>query len=457
MNSITDYYRLPGGLLDAVPLKVNSGAATSGYFQFDSNVCYGQSAIGTTSDSASSAQFEALKGIRREAGCLNLPFDFDAVIDNLRQERYRKKGTGGLERFASNEAIRKFYYAIRKTLPFPVRRGLQKLYFSDWKDIQFPAWPVDFTVDNLHRQFLKLLMEVNGINRLPFIWFWPNGASNALIMTHDVETAAGRDYTSKLLELDDAFGIKASYQAIPEKRYEVSNSYVEEIRRRGCEFNIHDLNHDGHLYRERSEFERRAAEINRYGHQYGARGFRAGAMYRNQSWYDVFEFSYDMSVPNVAHLEPLRGGCCTVMPYFIGKIVELPLTTTQDYSLFHILDDYSIELWKQELALLRENNGLISLLAHPDYLIQARERKVYQNLLEYLQQMISREKIWATLPGEVDLWWRARNKMSLVARHDGGGNIEGPGKDKATLAYAVLGPGGLTYEIGSSGERTATV
>ena len=51
-------------------------------------------------------------------------------------------------------------------------------------------------------------------------------------------------------------------------------------------------------------------------------------MYRNQEWYDVFEFSYDMSVPNVAHLEPMRGGCCTVMPYFIGKIVELPSGAT---------------------------------------------------------------------------------------------------------------------------------
>ena len=62
-------------------------------------------------------------------------------------------------------------------------------------------------------------------------------------------------------------------------------------------------------------------------------------MYREQQWFDAFEFSYDMSVPNVAHLEPQRGGCCTVMPYFVGDILELPLTTTQDYSLFHILGD----------------------------------------------------------------------------------------------------------------------
>jgi len=49
---------------------------------------------------------------------------------------------------------------------------------------------------------------------------------------------------------------------------------------------------------------RRAEKINGYLRQYNARGFRAGSMYRNQDWYDLFEFSYDMSVPNVAHLEP---------------------------------------------------------------------------------------------------------------------------------------------------------
>ena len=31
------------------------------------------------------------------------------------------------------------------------------------------------------------------------------------------------------------------------------------------------------------------------------------------------DFSFDMSIPNVAHLDPQRGGCCTIMPYFIGN------------------------------------------------------------------------------------------------------------------------------------------
>ena len=81
-----------------------------------------------------------------------------------------------------------------------------------------------------------------------------------------------------------------------------------------------------------------------------------------------------MSVPNGAHLEPQRGGCCTVMPYFVGKILELPLTTAQDYSLFFILGDYSTSLWRQQIATILEQNGLVSVIAHPDYLVGERER-----------------------------------------------------------------------------------
>ncbi len=80
-------------------------------------------------------------------------------------------------------------------LPVSVRRKLQEAYFRDWKELPFPAWPVDFTVDTLHEKLLRLLMETSGIKKLPFIWFWPEGASSCLIMTHDVETSSGRDFT----------------------------------------------------------------------------------------------------------------------------------------------------------------------------------------------------------------------------------------------------------------------
>jgi hypothetical protein len=73
-------------------------------------------------------------------------------------------------------------------------------------------------------------------------------------MTHDVETKLGRDFCSSLMDIDDSFGIKASFQIIPEERYGVSRDFVESIRQRGFEVVVHDLNHDGHLYRNRDQF-----------------------------------------------------------------------------------------------------------------------------------------------------------------------------------------------------------
>jgi hypothetical protein len=447
IQTLLDYYRIPEEALGAVSIVGDSVSREVGFFQFGSgNICYGQCKTGVATDPTGSAEIDASKDVRRSGPAIQLPFDFTEVVENLRLERYRRRGNGRLELFAASEPVHKFYYFIRKCLPFRVRRQLQRIYFRDWKELVFPAWPVDFTVDTLHEEIFRLLLEASGAKKLPFIWFWPEASPSCLIMTHDVETRAGRDFTFKLMDLDASYGVKASYQVIPEMRYEVSDSYISEIRSRGCEFNIHDLNHDGHLYSEREEFARRAAGINRYVHRHNSRGFRAGAMYRKQDWYDLFEFSYDMSVPNVAHLEPLRGGCCTVMPYFIGKIVELPLTTVQDYSLFHILNDYSIDLWRQQFALIRERNGLISFLTHPDYLVERRALDVYQTLLDYIRQMIAHEKLWATLPGEVDRWWRARNQMRLVSRGDKW-EIVGPQQERARLAYASLQGGRLTYEI----------
>lgn len=457
MSELSKYYRIPASAHDVYISSQPAG--TPGFFRFGPDaICYGASQTAVTRDVAHCGSFDAAESVRIDNSTVHFPFEFDEIIDNLRRERYEECLMLSRERVVNQPWVRKAYYFVRELLPVPIRRHLQRLYFSDWKSRRFPQWPVDCTVDTLHEEALRLVMKALNISRIPFIWFWPEGASSCLIMTHDVETAAGRDFTHELMNIDESHGLKASFQVIPEKRYEVPDEYVREIRNRGFEFNIHDLSHDGDLYRERQEFLRRAAKINSYARRYDARGFRAGAMYRNLDWYDAFEFSYDMSVPNVAHLEPKRGGCCTVFPFFIGSIVEIPVTMAQDYSIFHILNDYSINLWKQQIKIVQSRHGLISFITHPDYLISLRARGVYELLLNYLRHRVLADGIWAALPREVDHWWRVRCQLNLV-KTAGQWKIEGPEQERARIAYAVLDDDKLVYELPGvmSGENVGSV
>jgi hypothetical protein len=311
---------------------------------------------------------------------------------------------------------------------------------------------VDTTVERFHQKLLARSLKAQGLERIPFIWFWPDGFSSCAIMTHDVEEEAGRDFCTQLMDLDESFGFRSSFQIVPEKRYSVTKGFLDSITSRGFEVNVHDLNHDGRLYADHAEFRRRAKRINNYAREYGAQGFRSGILYRNADWYDAFEFSYDMSIPNVAHLDPQRGGCCTVMPYFIGDIVELPVTCTQDYALFQILGDYSIELWKKQIDLIVDQHGLMSFIVHPDYIMKQRPQDTYKALLGYLSNLREKCEIWTALPMDVATWWRQRSKMKLV-NVGTSWRIEGEGSERAVLAYAVMDNETISYQIDSTYHR----
>jgi hypothetical protein len=408
-------------------------------------ICYGRLSCGSPAVTRSEDLRDAVGCINVQSHGIALPFDAEEVVENLRRERYtahfREEGR------IPNEILRMMYYLIRPLVGVSVRRYLQKVYLRGWDKIIFPAWPVDVTVDRIHQKLLAFSLRAQGLQKIPFIWFWPEGFSSCAIMTHDVEQESGRDFCSTLMDLDESFGIRSAFQVVPEKRYSVPKSFLDSITSRGFEVNIHDLRHDGRLYAEREEFLRRAKRINKYVREYGAQGFRSGILYRNADWFGAFEFSYDMSLPNVAHLDPQRGGCCTVMPFFIGRIVELPLTCTQDYTLFQILGDYSIDLWKKQIALVREGHGLISFIVHPDYIIEQRARHTYKALLEFLARLRSKDKVWIALPRDVANWWRQRSNMQLVCQN-GEWRVEGPGSERARVAYASLVGDTVTYRLG---------
>lgn len=440
--TVVDYYRCPP---EFAAFGVSDGvSADEGYFRFAGAVCYGgrqgPGAARVTDDLPDVSCQVAFDGVQTL-----LPFDLNTIVTNLRTERYSRT-PHAFERATAARMIQYGYYQLRPLLPVAVRKHFQRVSLAGWKNIAFPAWPVDFTVDTLMSRMMALSLRHHGVDRIPFVWFWPDGAPSCAIVTHDVEHEVGRDFCERLMDIDSSRQIPAAFEVVPEGRYTGSHELCRAIQRRGFEVNVHDLNHDSHLFREREEFLRRAVMINQYGQQFKTRGFRAAAMYRRQEWFGALDFDYDMSVPNVAHLEPQRGGCCTAMPYFIGRILELPLTTIQDYSLFHILNDYSIDVWKAQIDLLLSRNALISVITHPDYLIERRAQSVYTALLDYLAALRDRGQIWVTFPADLNAWWRTRARMT-VERHDGGWRVEGPDSARARVAFARFDGDRVVYEV----------
>jgi hypothetical protein len=178
-------------------------------------------------------------------------------------------------------------------------------------------------------------------------------------------------------------------------------------------------------------------------------------MYRRQDWFGLLNFQYDMSVPNAAHLEPQKGGCCTVLPYFVGEILELPLTMVQDHGLLYILRKRSLEFWKSQIEMVYRHNGLISFIVHPDYMAKPEERRIYAELLAHITHLQRERGVWLALPGEINRWWRQRRRMRLV-REDNTWLVSGEGSGRARVAYARLENGRLSCRIERPGTVAAT-
>ena len=414
----------------------------AGFFAFGSAVCYGQTAAGWLSHSPAEQLFDALPAAAADDGEVLLPFNPTNAVENLRSERYVRDAV-------SSRLLHDLYYGgVRALLPLPLRRRLQRAIFHR-RQVSFPRWPVDCSVEKIFDALMRLALQSTDDEQIPFIWFWPEGRDSAVMLTHDVEEDLGVRHCGLLMDVDESFGFKSAFQLIPEGRYPRVEALVDRIRARGFETNLHDLNHDGRLYEDRERFTRRSRRINEYARRFAMDGFRAGSMHRNQSWFDCLQFQYEMSVPNVSHLEPQRGGCCSVMPYFIGNLLELPLTTIQDHALFHILGARSIELWQRQVHAIAAHHGLISFIVHPDYVHGETELRLYRALLQHLLDLSNQRPLWFALPGEINRWWRERSRMQLV-RQGQEWVIRGTGRERARVAHAALVNGQLRFRIGNS-------
>ncbi len=187
-----------------------------------------------------------------------------------------------------------------------------------------------------------------------------------------------------------------------------------ELARKGFEVGVHDLQHDGKLFRNRKEFARKAKRINSYLSEWGSSGFRSAFMHHNLDWVHELEILYDSSTFDTDPFEPQPDGVNTVFPFWMpGRAtgrgyVELPYTLPQDSTLFLLLKESSPEIWKRKLDWIVECGGMALVNVHPDYISFDESTKTsrsfphthYQEFLEYIQEKYA-NLYWHALPRDV--------------------------------------------------------
>ena len=303
------------------------------------------------------------------------------------------------------------YYRLKPFIPQSVRTALRRRIACRVRETVADVWPI-----------------VAGSERPPQDWpGWPGGKRFALVLTHDVESAAGLEKCRELMELEMELGVRSSFNFIPEGGYGLPGELREELTANGFEVGIHDLRHDGRLFASRDGFNRNAARINRYLRDWKAAGFRSGFMLHNLDWLHDLDVQYDASTFDTDPFEPQPEGRHTIFPFWVpapsatdhrsqisdhaspGGYVELPYTLPQDSTLFLLLGEKTAGIWKHKLDWIAEQGGMALFITHPDYMTFSGRPsgkagqypvELYKSLLEHIRCKYAGQ-YWQPLPKQM--------------------------------------------------------
>ncbi len=365
-----------------------------------------------------------------------VPFSLDEAFDGFLLEKYASG-----RRFPP-DGLLGMYYAAKPYLPEPLIAQARRVLARVQARADFPAWPADLSFESLKRLMLTLLLKASRGGALPIVWFWPEQYEYCLVLTHDVEKGLTENPGIwRLIDAERGEGFKSSFNVVPFK-YDIDLGVLDRLRAAGCEVGVHGYSHDGKLFRDREHFPQRVAQVNEVGRSWGATGFRSSSTYRDTELFPMLEFDYDMSFFDTDPYEPQPGGCLSLFPYFLGDLVEIPMTLAQDHTLFMVLQEKDARVWREKLALVRSMNGLLCLNAHPDEGYVGDEEKV-GHYLEFLRAFDGEAAMWNPLPGELARWWRTRRSARITG--NGSGLVVEGGAPGMVVRWASLDGDELTF------------
>jgi glycosyltransferase involved in cell wall biosynthesis/peptidoglycan/xylan/chitin deacetylase (PgdA/CDA1 family) len=264
---------------------------------------------------------------------------------------------------------------------------------------------------------------------------WPHGKRFAMVLTHDVEGLKGLARVERLVRLEQKRGYRSSFNFVPEGEYRISDDLRASVDGAGFEVGVHGMRHDGKLYSSKEHFAASAAKIREYARKWNASGFRSPLMQHKLSWLHELGLEYDASTFDTDPFEPQPDAAETIFPFWVqgtqgNGYVELPYSLPQDSSLFVVLRERNIDVWKRKLDWVAARGGMALLNTHPDYMcFEGTEQRdefpvaYYEEFLQYAREKYS-DVFWQALPRDVARYYResipaesrnTRKKVCMVA------------------------------------------
>jgi len=301
------------------------------------------------------------------------------------------------------------YYRVKRLIPQGLRHRLNSVAIRARTPLAFPRWPCESALVEFWRAWLRQSLEIHGVTDAWHIGFWPEGAKCCIVLTHDVESPKGFDRMELIADLEEQHGFRSAWN-LPLAQYPIDWQRVERLRARGFEFGAHGLCHDGRLFRSYRDFAELAPILERLANEHDLRGFRSPSTLRDPRAIATMSFDFDSSFADTDPYEPQPGGTCSLFPFHLSRLVELPYTLPQDHTLIHLLGRELVPTWIRKARWIASLGGMILTLTHPDYCGEGIYLQAYEELLDHLAQVAG---AWRALPSQVADWWRQRAAAQL--------------------------------------------
>ena len=113
--------------------------------------------------------------------------------------------------------------------------------------------------------------------------------------------------------------------------------------------------------------------------------------------------------------EPQPDAISSIFPIYVKNVssrigyIELPYTLPQDHTVFEILKERTIDIWKKKLDWIAEKGGMALFNSHPDYMkydegsktmLEEYPIKFFTEFLEYIKSRYN-DKYWNAFPKNV--------------------------------------------------------